>query len=161
MEGIDYTNDEIERMVALPKPVPPGGIPGPRASQVGKRYESKLTIHAHGLEFLVWTRQLVDYPRSFCAGLTVIREGEDNFQLRRYDGKYDSHVNHIEKEEFYDYHIHMATERYQQSPHNEDHYARPTAEYDSLGGAVRLMHEDCNIFEVQSGQLSLLWVPSQ
>jgi hypothetical protein len=36
------------------------------------------------------------------------------FRLRRYDGKSHEHTNRIEGDTFYDFHIHMATARYQE-----------------------------------------------
>ena len=46
------------------------------------------------------------------------------FRLRRYNGKSHEHTNPIEKEIFYDFHIHTATERYQVLENKkEDTYA--------------------------------------
>jgi len=39
------------------------------------------------------------------------------FRLRRYNGKSHEHTNTIEADKFYNYHIHTATERYQELGH--------------------------------------------
>ena len=48
--------------------------------------------------------------------ILAVRVPQSNllFRLRRYNGKSHEHTNHIEGDTFYDYHIHMATERYQE-----------------------------------------------
>jgi hypothetical protein len=49
------------------------------------------------------------------------------FRLRRYNGRSHFHVNRIEGDSFRDFHIHMATERYQRLGAREDTYAQLTA----------------------------------
>lgn len=65
------------------------------------------------------------------------------FRLRRYNGKSHFHTNVLERERFYDFHIHMATERYQASGFNEDHYAQRTDRYYDLGSAIQCLFYDC------------------
>ncbi|MGO9060397.1 MAG: hypothetical protein ACLQU2_23895 [Candidatus Binataceae bacterium] len=65
------------------------------------------------------------------------------FRLRRYNGKSHEHTNQIEKNTFYGYHIHTATERYQELGMDEDGFAQPTARFSDLSGALNCMIEDC------------------
>lgn len=65
------------------------------------------------------------------------------FRLRRYNGKHE-HTNHIEKHKFFDFHIHTATERYQERGAREDAFAEVTDRYVDLLSALECMIEDCN-----------------
>lgn len=77
------------------------------------------------------------------------------FHLKRYDGKTE-HTNPIEKEKFYDFHIHIATERYQVYGKNEeDKYAQPTNKFTNLTEALQCMLEDCNFILPDESQLEL------
>lgn len=71
------------------------------------------------------------------------------FRLRRYNGKSHEHTNHIEGDTFYDFHIHKATERYQEIGTREDAYAEPTGRYGDFHGALRCLIRDAN-FDVPS-----------
>ena len=71
------------------------------------------------------------------------------FRLCRYNGKSHEHTNHIEDETFYDFHIHLATERYQQRGTREDAYAKPTNRYDDFSSALRCLIGDANLDDPQ------------
>ena len=65
------------------------------------------------------------------------------FRLRRYNGKSHEHKNSVEKETFYDFHIHTATERYQVLENKkEDKYAEVTDRYSDFSGAMDCLVED-------------------
>ncbi len=66
------------------------------------------------------------------------------FRLRRYNRLSHQHTNAIEREVFFDYHIHQATQRYQDLGFKEDHYASPTDRYSDLQGAIQCMLTDCH-----------------
>jgi hypothetical protein len=78
------------------------------------------------------------------------------FRLRRYNGKSHEHTNKLEGQTFYDYHIHMATERYQQLGLREDSYVEPTNRYSDLDGAIQCVLADCN-FDVPPDPQLKLW----
>jgi len=64
------------------------------------------------------------------------------FRLRRYNGKHE-HTNPIERNSFYGFHIHQATERYQTFGRGvEDHFAEPTSRYYSLETAINCLLND-------------------
>jgi len=65
------------------------------------------------------------------------------FRLRRYNGKSHEHTNPIEGNMFYDFHIHLATERYQELGAREDTYAEPTDRFSAFNKAVSCMISEC------------------
>jgi hypothetical protein len=65
------------------------------------------------------------------------------FRLRRYNGKSHEHRNKIEGDKFYDFHIHCATERYQNLGYNEDAYAQTCSRYTDLQTALKCLLADC------------------
>jgi len=68
-------------------------------------------------------------------------------------GKSHEHTNHLERETFYGFHIHFATERYQQTAWREDAYAALTDRYGNFEEAVKCVLKDCG-FENPSDLLS-------
>ena len=77
------------------------------------------------------------------------------FRLLRYNGRSHEHTNSIEGETFYDYHMHMATERYQEIGSREDAYAEATEKYDDFSRALTCMVEDAGFVVPPDEQLSL------
>ena len=77
------------------------------------------------------------------------------FRLRRYNGKSHEHTNQIEGDTFYDFHIHYATERYQESGAREDAFAELTDRYADFHTALRCMFEDCGFETPKDTQPSL------
>jgi len=65
------------------------------------------------------------------------------FILRRYNGKSHEHTNKIERVTFYDFHIHTATERYQDLGSKEETYAEPTDRFYDFHSALRCMIDEC------------------
>ena len=62
--------------------------------------------------------------------------------MRRHNGKSHEHTNQIEANTFYDFHIHMATERYQELGMREDAYAEATDRFGDFDGALRCLVDD-------------------
>jgi hypothetical protein len=77
------------------------------------------------------------------------------FRLRRYNGKSHEHTNFIESNTFYDFHIHMATERYQELGSREDAYAEPAQRFFDLHSAINCMISDCVLDLPEDPQLKL------
>jgi len=78
------------------------------------------------------------------------------FRLRRYNGKSHEHTNQLEGGTFYDFHIHYATERYQELGGREDAFAELTNAYSDFNSAVRCMFRECG-FEVPGSEGSNLF----
>ncbi len=78
------------------------------------------------------------------------------FRLRRYNGKSHTHTNILEKQTFYDFHIHMATARHQQeSGLREDSYAEKTGRYADFSGAIQCALDDCGFVMPEYDQPAL------
>ena len=100
-----------------------------------------------GDQWLVYVRMSVENTLDFSCGLQYLQHGNGTgFTLLRYNGKSHEHTNHLEGQpSFYDFHIHRATERYQNSSHANDHFAEITDRYADIHGAFTCMLLDCNV----------------
>jgi len=107
--------------------------------------ERELDIRgAAGSEFRLILRQSIFNPLDFSVILAYRPPTSTQlFRLRRYNGKSHEHTNHIEGETFYDFHIHQATERYQEVGAREDTYAEPTDRFADFQQAISCMFKDC------------------
>jgi len=110
-----------------------------------------------GNDFRLILRQSLLNPLDFSV-ILVYRPPQSNvlFRLRRYNGKSHEHTNQIEGGIFYDYHIHQATERYQQLGAREDTYAEPTNRFSDFYQAISCIIDDCG-FEIPSGTQGTLF----
>ncbi len=109
-----------------------------------------------GNEFRLILRQNQVNPIDFSVILGVqVPESNQVFRLLRYNGRSHQHTNHIEDMTFYDFHIHSATERYQEVGTREDAYAEPTDRYGDFHGAFRCMITDANLEVPKERQIDL------
>ncbi len=91
-------------------------------------------------------RQNLINPLDFSVILAVRLPNSNRFfRLRRYNGKSHNHRNRIEGDAFYDFHMHTATERYQELGTREDFYAEPTDRYGDYSGALKCAVADCRL----------------
>ncbi len=100
-----------------------------------------------GNSFEIRIRQSVMNPLDFSV-ILIYRTTKSNLEVRlvRYNGLSHEHANPIEKQKFYSFHIHRATERYMaRSGSNPETFAEQTDRYSDLPGAFRCFIEDCNI----------------
>jgi hypothetical protein len=111
----------------------------------------------NGNKFLLILRQSIYNPLDFSIILGIYPTGSNRlFHLKRYDGKSHEHTNPIEKEDFYEFHIHTATERYQNYGNGEeDKYAQPTDRFTNYCEALYCMIEDCSFILPNNPQLGL------
>ncbi|MCY3835610.1 MAG: hypothetical protein OXF83_04110 [Anaerolineaceae bacterium] len=109
-----------------------------------------------GNEFRLILRHNSINPLDFSVILAVrVPQTNRLFRLRRYNGKSHEHTSSLEKETFYDFHIHTATGRYQKSENKkEDKYAEVTTRYGDFSGALDCLIEDAGF--PSEPQLSLL-----
>ena len=111
----------------------------------------------HGNKFSIIINQSDFYPLDFSAILTVrVPLSNIEFRLRRYNGATNPHTNPIEGNEVNGFHIHYATERYQQRGDDEETYAEATSRFSDLDGALRCLLEDANFEEPPQSQLYML-----
>lgn len=65
--------------------------------------------------------------------------GNGIFRIKRYNGNSHHHTNKIENEAIDGFHIHIATERYQNEGFKEDTYATKSTKHWDLPSALKLM----------------------
>ena len=143
---IQLTENEIADLLAEQKVLPPNY--SDQLQQLRpKRGHSERMLSVTGTEghtFLIILRQSKFNHLDFSAILGLrLPQSNQIFHLRRYNGKHGEHTNKIEQESFYDFHVHMATERYQDIGMREDAYAEPSDCFTDLAGALQCLLTDC------------------
>src|SRR5688572_22006092 len=109
-----------------------------------KHQEAELSVTgAAGNDYKIILRQSSLDPLNFSAILALAPlTTYELFRLRRYNGRAHEHTNPIERDRFFDFHMHMATERYQDLGQKEDTYAMPTDRFSSLDSAITCLLAD-------------------
>ena len=103
-------------------------------------------MRADGSRFIIKLRQNVNDMNDFSAIIAFQEKGNNkDFKLRRYNGKSHEHSNKLEDEKFYNFHIHFATQRYQDEGRKEESYAEATNRYSDIEEALNCLLEDCNL----------------
>ncbi len=156
-----YTDQKIAELISERKPLPEDWQlkMRPKLGRGIKQGECEVQGD-NGTKFKVIVKQNNFCKDNFSAILGCTPKGSNKlFRLRRYDGNH-SHTNKLEKETFHNaYHIHIATERYQEHGVDEDGYAETTERYSNLNEAFQCMLEDCNLILPDKQQLPLLgWI---
>lgn len=153
------TDIQIDALVDEPKPLPADWVQRlrPRPGRIGHTVRDLDIRGKHGTDFRIIVRQSVFNPLDFSVILGYRpNTGPRLFRLRRYNGRSHEHTNRIERDRFYDFHIHLATERYQLLGMDEDSYATPTDRYADLASAQNSLILDCAFQMQRDGQLSWL-----
>jgi len=110
----------------------------------GHRERELEIVGAKGSEFRIILRQSTLNVLDFSVILAYLpKSSSQGFRLRRYNGKSHEHTNKLERQTFYDFHIHYATERYQNSGLREDAFAEVTGRYGDIQGAIGCLIADC------------------
>lgn len=159
---IKLTDERIAELIAEPKPLPSGFrevlLQKMKVKDSHKRSELRVE-GKQGSIFYIKIRQNTINLLNFSIILVyefkekpkTSGERTDLFRLRRYNGKSHMHTNQLERDHFRDFHIHYATERYQQASYHEDAYAEATDSFGSLGDALQCLIMECN-FELPSDE---------
>ena len=122
----------------------------------GHREKDVFIPRPDGSRFKIILRQNSNDPLDFSAILAFIPGGSNqDFKLRRYNGKRHQHNNRLHENKFYDFHIHAATEEYQRAGMKEEMFAEPTQRYSSLAEAINCLIEDCHVILPEDRQLRL------
>lgn len=140
-----YTDHEIESLILEPKSLPQSWrsrfVLKPKRGH--KEREQDIT-GGHGSQFRVILRESIANPLGFSVILAYCPATTNQlFRLRRYNGRDHEHTNRIEKQKFYGFHVHFATERYQRSGLREDAFAEPTDRFSDLDSALVCLLRDC------------------
>lgn len=143
--AVRLTDEEIATLVAERKDLP--GDFQARFQTRPKRghRERDLDITGQGdIQFRVILRQSLSNALDFSVILAYrLPQSTEVFRLRRYNGRSHEHTNDLEGDRFYDFHIHQATQRYQELGAAEDAYAERTDRYADMDDAVRCLLQDC------------------
>ena len=154
--AVTYTDPEITMLVEERKPLPAGWRQ--LTSLRPKRGHKENSLDLGGVEgnqFRLILRQSNANPLDFSVILAVrVPQSNRLFRLRRNNGRSHEHTNSIEGDTFYDFHIHTATERYQDLGSREDAYAEATDQYSDFAGAVDCMLADAGFDTPVGDQLS-------
>jgi hypothetical protein len=143
--AVKFTDEEISGLIAETKILTDDYDQLSRFRERRGYRERDIEIEGtQGSKFRLILRQTILNPMDFSVILAV-RSVDSNklFRLRRYNGKH-IHTNRIEKNRFYGFHIHEATERYQRLGMKEESFAEPTENYSDIHGAISCMINDCN-----------------
>jgi hypothetical protein len=153
-----YSDAEIAQMIMERKRLPADYRSRVQLHEKRGHKERELDIVGeHGTQYRLILRQSNFNTLDFSIILAVSPvDSSLLFRLRRYNGKSHEHTNPIEGDIFYNFHIHQATERYQESGAREDTFAEVTGRYADLHSALRCMLEDCG-FEAPQGSQALLF----
>ena len=149
---IILTDSEIQGLVQEAKPLPDDYREKLQLKPKRGHKERELDVTgAASSEFRLILRQSLFNALDFSVILAFRpRNTSQYFRLRRYNGKSHAHTNQIERQTFYDFHMHEATERYQASGFREDAFATPTDRYADIFGAIECLLDDCG-FQVPLG----------
>ncbi len=154
---------EIEALILEQKNTPIGLLPLGKLIERNKHRRRDYFVTSSsgsGNEFVIAVRESVMNVLDFSAILGYKVPGSNQiFRLRRYNGKH-MHTNAIEGEVLNDFHIHTATERYQQRGQREDGYAVVSTRHFDLESAVKCLLEDCGFSQLAPSQQSSLFGPS-
>lgn len=145
--AVIFSDQEIRELVEEPKRAPTDWHDRIRPARKRGHAEQHIAVISDaGNVFRVIIRLNMINHLDFSVILSVqIARSNMVFRLRRYNGKSHEHTNHIERLTFYDYHVHMATERYQRAGMKPDGYAEPTDRYSDLRGALKCLINDANV----------------
>ena len=159
--AVSYTDEEIDVLVRARKAMPSDWEARVRLRAKRGHDEQYLDFTGEGgTRFRLILRQGRINRLDFSVILAVlVPQSTRVFRLRRYNGRSHEHTNPIERETFYDFHIHFATERYQELGAREDTYARPTERYGTFRGALDCLFSDANVSVPAraQGELFDLW----
>jgi hypothetical protein len=140
-----FSDQDISSMIQERKPLPADYRTKIQTRPKSGHKERELDIKiADGGDYRLILRQSISNPLDFSIILAYRPPKLSQlFRLQRYNGKSHEHTNPIEGETFYDFHIHQATERYQEIGAREDTYAKPTDRFADFQQAITCMLKDC------------------
>jgi hypothetical protein len=157
MENVVLTDDQISSLILERKPIPAGLCPNVKMTQRQGHYRREFEVKGDsGHTFQIRVRRAVLDPLDFSVILGYYLPGSYTvFRLCRYNGRHH-HSNKVEREApFLDFHIHLATERYQRAVGMKaDAYAEPTRRYWDLESAIGCFLAECGFAgSVEDGPL--------
>ncbi len=152
------TDLEIQNFLGERKDLPPDYLQWLRTKPKSGHEERELDLKGiSDSDFRVILRKSMYNAFDFSVILAYCVPGTTQvFRLRRYNGRSHEHTNAIERATFYAFHIHTATERYQDLGMREDSFAEPTDRFSDFEEAVDCLFDDAN-FKAPEGQQGKLF----
>lgn len=143
---------DIQRLLNETKPLPENWQDRIRLKAKRGHKEAEVqTVGVDGSTFRLILRQSNLDPLDFSVIIGYEMPNTNVlFRLRRYNGKSHEHTNKLERQTFFDYHIHQATQRYQEFGMSEDAFAEPTDRYADVDSALHYALQECQ-FELPPG----------
>jgi hypothetical protein len=152
-----YSDSEIAQMIQERKPLPDNYHARVQLRDKRGHKEREFDITGeNGTQYRLILRQS-DFNALDFSIILAVNASDSNqiFRLRRYNGKHGEHTNPIEGNTFYDFHIHLATKRYQESGAREDTFAEVTDRYADFNTALQCMLKDCGFETTRDTQQNL------
>lgn len=152
MAGARYSDERIDALIKEAKTVPTNFKDGLIAAlkKDNGHLRSDATIKgASGNTFKVAIRKNDLDVFDFSIIIYLVAPTGKEFILRRYNGNSHRHTNRLEKEKIDGFHIHHATQRYQENTLHEEGYAEVTTRYSTYDAALDCLLEDCG-FEFEA-----------
>ena len=156
---IRYNDGEIAAFISEPKQLPDNymKILLPDAEKCQNQRTVDITGN-NGYVFRIFVKKHHKYEENFSIGFGVKRNNsKDIFILKRYNCK-QQHTNFLESETIFGYHIHTATQRYQEIGRKSEGYAEQTTRYNNALGALKCLIADCNFKKPPVDQYELFEV---
>jgi hypothetical protein len=155
--AVRLTDKEIGDLLGEPKPLPEGHWAKLKLRPKRGHEEGQLDVTGGtGNQFRLILRRNNLNPLDFSVIVAFLpRQTNQVFRLRRYNGKHGEHTNRIEGRKIDGFHVHSATERYQDLGADEDAYAEPTDAYADFPGALAFALKDSSFQATTDGQHQL------
>ena len=135
---------DIQKLLEEKKPLPANFRQQLSTKPKHGHKEGELAVKGvDGSEFHLIIRQSDTNPLDFSVILAyTLPRINKSIILCRYNGKHED-TNRLERQTFYDFHIHKITERYQDSSFKGETFADSTDRYSDLDGAIECLIIDC------------------
>ncbi|MFH0874838.1 MAG: hypothetical protein V1859_02785 [archaeon] len=135
------TDKQILEYIKEEKILPNGFKPKFKVKNSQNIFETDINGESGNI-FRIIVRQNQINPLNFSVIFGVILDGK-LFRLKRYNGDSHEHTNKIEGNEMEGFHIHTATQRYQENGFQPEGFAESTKRYsDWLNALKTMLHEN-------------------
>ncbi|MBI4738862.1 hypothetical protein HY772_04835 [Candidatus Woesearchaeota archaeon] len=149
------TDLQIKEYLQEKKQLPRGFKPELKNKKKYNSFEAE-ALGDNGNSFKLIVRQSKTNALDFSVILGVMIDGS-LFRLKRYNGTSHDHTNKIERTRFSGFHIHAATQRYQENGFQEDGFAEHTVRYSDWKSAMEQMVRENNfVMDVDRNQKRLV-----
>lgn len=136
---------EINQYISEHKYLPNDFDPKLKSKLLCNYFEQEVKTTSGNI-YKIIVRQSKVNPLDFSA-IFGIQKGGKVFRIKRYNGNSHNHTNKIEKGEIKGFHIHTATERYQNKGFKEEGFAEKTDKYSDWKSALDLLLRENNFIQ--------------